>query len=225
MNLYRRQRSIFNPEHHFEKGVCIIGAGSVGSFTTLTLAKMGVGNISVYDFDTIEEHNIPNQFYRRSGLGKEKVSELEQMVYEFSGYGIIPHGRWHPKDFKGAYIVISAVDNMDTRLRIIRACAKLSTVHYFIDTRMSGESGLVYTLKMEPGCVDRYMLKWYPQKEVDPERCGQRAIIYNVLMIASVVCRIVRGILTEEEVPEEVILDAKNITLVTGKISAPVSSR
>lgn len=42
--------------------IALIGAGSVGSFAGLALAKMGF-SLYVVDFDHVEPHNLVNQFY------------------------------------------------------------------------------------------------------------------------------------------------------------------
>ena len=59
---YWRQTDIVDADRLAELPVTVIGAGATGSFITLALAKMGVRHITVYDDDTVEEHNLPNQF-------------------------------------------------------------------------------------------------------------------------------------------------------------------
>ena len=60
---YLRQKRLFNPEEQSTE-IIIVGAGSTGSFVSLNLAKMGMNKIKVIDFDIVEDHNIPNQFFR-----------------------------------------------------------------------------------------------------------------------------------------------------------------
>ena len=59
---YTRQLGILSPEHMKGIKVTLIGCGGIGSMTGLILAKMGIGNLWVYDYDKIEAHNVPNQF-------------------------------------------------------------------------------------------------------------------------------------------------------------------
>ena len=40
----------------------LVGAGGIGAATALCMAKVGFECLTVMDFDTVEEHNIPNQF-------------------------------------------------------------------------------------------------------------------------------------------------------------------
>ena len=78
---FTRQNRILNPDECYSN-IHIIGAGSTGSFIALNLAKMGMKNIIVYDFDKVEEPNIPNQFYRIKDVGKYKVTALKQIIKE-----------------------------------------------------------------------------------------------------------------------------------------------
>ena len=47
----------------FNTPIHIIGCGATGSWVALMLAKMGISNITCWDFDKVEEHNLPNQFF------------------------------------------------------------------------------------------------------------------------------------------------------------------
>ena len=50
-----RQLDILPPEQTITP-ITIIGAGAIGSFVALSLAKMGFDDITVYDFDKIESY-------------------------------------------------------------------------------------------------------------------------------------------------------------------------
>jgi molybdopterin/thiamine biosynthesis adenylyltransferase len=94
--------------------ITIIGAGAIGSFTALSLVKMGFGNIRVFDFDTVDVVNLNSQFYRFKDIGKLKVRALADLIHEFTDVRIEAIG----KPYTGgvfAGIVISAVDSMQIR--------------------------------------------------------------------------------------------------------------
>src|SRR5207244_2270936 len=65
------------PLERLDVPVTVIGAGAVGSFVTLTLAKMGLRDLTVFDDDVVDVHNLPNQFYRLTDLGRPKVEALQ----------------------------------------------------------------------------------------------------------------------------------------------------
>ncbi len=57
----------------------IVGAG--GSYSLITsLARTGIGKLTVIDFDTVEETNIVRQGYKQDDIGKFKVDALAQEV-------------------------------------------------------------------------------------------------------------------------------------------------
>ena len=58
----------------------VIGAGGVGSWTALLLAKMGCQDITVYDMDEVEDHNVASQFYSEDQLGMNKLDALKENV-------------------------------------------------------------------------------------------------------------------------------------------------
>ena len=97
----------------------IIGAGAIGSFTALTLSKMGFNDISVYDPDVIELHNLPNQFYWESDIGKPKVIALKEIIQAFTGTEIKAYQEMY-KAQSISGITISGVDSMDARIQIWR---------------------------------------------------------------------------------------------------------
>ena len=67
------------------KRVAIAGAGGVGGVHLLTLARLGIANFNISDFDDFEVHN----FNRQSGafmstLGEQKVDVMEKMALDIN---------------------------------------------------------------------------------------------------------------------------------------------
>lgn len=67
------------------KNVAIAGAGGVGGIHLVTLARLGVENFNIADFDDFEVHN----FNRQSGafmstLGEQKVDVMERMAKDIN---------------------------------------------------------------------------------------------------------------------------------------------
>ena len=67
---YRKQINLIDV-NRVNTPINIIGCGALGSWLVLFLLKMGFKNIYVYDFDTIEEHNLPNQAFLEKQIGIE----------------------------------------------------------------------------------------------------------------------------------------------------------
>ena len=192
----------------------IIGAGGIGSFTTLTLAKMGFENITVLDDDTVEEHNIPNQFYRYQDLEEPKVEALKNIVEEFSNTTIDYEPIRFTKDtlieFQGLWIM--AVDNMDTRKNIYNLAYKHhNLITGIIDGRMGGQQAEVYTVNMQDR-MERaaYNNTLWEEAETAQIPCTERAVIYNVLWIASTIANSARLLLEKKPYRPIQIMDFEN---------------
>lgn len=80
-----RHIDVFSPEEFGDRLVDVIGVGAVGSRIVLDLAKLGVKNIRVWDFDKIEEHNIANQLYGNDQIGMFKAEALHNLVKANTG--------------------------------------------------------------------------------------------------------------------------------------------
>ena len=59
--------------------IVIVGAGGSYSFIC-ALVRMGIGKLTVLDFDTVESKNIVRQGYHQNDIGKYKVDALEANV-------------------------------------------------------------------------------------------------------------------------------------------------
>jgi hypothetical protein len=79
---HTRHQNIYNIPTGFS--VAIIGAGGIGAITALTLAKMGVQNMVLFDDDIVGEENIATQLHKVSDVGKLKVEALGFALQEYS---------------------------------------------------------------------------------------------------------------------------------------------
>ena len=135
---YHRQTEIFDTSQHKEL-IEIIGAGAIGSFRALTLGKMGIDKIRIWDNDTIEEHNIPNQFYPLPTVSMTKVFALSGIIEDYTGCSLITcPNMFEENDVFMGDVIISAVDNMETR-KMLFEIAKRQHKKWFIDARIGGE--------------------------------------------------------------------------------------
>ena len=186
------------PEKILDTPITIVGAGAIGSWVTLSLAKMGFENIRVYDDDEVDTVNLSSQFFRRSDVEKPKVLALKEMVEEFTGVDIDAiHGRFTNETGINPMpgIVISAVDSMVSRKAIYQS-SKNSPVKFLIDPRMGAESALLYVCKpMDHDDRKRYEKTFYSDQEAVQERCTAKATIFTANMLSGLVCKTVRDVL------------------------------
>lgn len=213
---FRRQAGIVDNGKLAALKVTLIGAGAVGSFTALTLTKLGVAELAVYDEDGVSEHNIPNQFYRVKDADRQfKVNALQDIVQEFNGVKIDSRCKYY-KDQPLTEVVIVATDSMESRKLVWKQVKKQQVTKWLIDSRMGGQVGLVY--RIDPS--NKEDVKFYEETlhsddEGEQVPCTERAIIDNVLMISALISRAVRSILSIEAFPREIAMDIRNLLILT----------
>jgi hypothetical protein len=212
-NRYNRQLDILNPAQ-LNIPVTIIGAGATGSFTALSLAKMGVHDITVFDYDSVEEHNLPNQFYRMSDVGRPKVYALREIIEDFEGITIKARNeKYRGQRLSG--IVIVAVDSMDARIHIWKFVKDNPDVKLFIDSRMGAEVMKIYSLNpIDLYECRNYEASLYPSSEALQVRCTAKSIMYTVLSLASLLANQVKKFLMSEFLNKELTFDMKTVTLL-----------
>nr|MDO8099298.1 ThiF family adenylyltransferase [Candidatus Njordarchaeota archaeon] len=97
--------------------VLVAGIGALGSVVATNLAALGVGEIVLVDFDTIEISNLNRQFlFREQDVGKPKVDVASRRLSEFNSAVKIPiynsDIRVVPREVYASCNVI--VDSLDT---------------------------------------------------------------------------------------------------------------
>jgi tRNA A37 threonylcarbamoyladenosine dehydratase len=119
---FLRQLDIADPSQFKDKPVTVIGAGGIGAATVVALAKTGFENITVYDFDTVEEHNLPNQLLPiwvgdQDTMSWKKPIALFHLVHDLADISITPVNERYVDQPLGE-IVIVAVDSLEARREI-----------------------------------------------------------------------------------------------------------
>ena len=188
------------PMNRLNVPVTIIGAGAIGSFTALSLAKMGMTNLTVWDKDNIEMENMNSQFYRQKDLGRPKVNALQGLILEFTGQAInaIPNF-FGVSDVPSEGIVITAVDSMEARQMLWDRHKEHVRTHFFIDPRMSAEHALLYA--MDPNSskdIESYEKTLYSDEKALHERCTAKATMYTALLLSGLTCKAVKDFIVDE---------------------------
>ena len=194
-----RQLELLHPSK-LDKGITIIGAGATGSFITLSLAKMGFTQIEVYDNDEVSEENMNCQFYRLSDIGKKKVLALKELVKDFTGVEItaIPH-HWKQHRIYNE-IVINGADSMQVRAELVEYIE--FTNKLYIDPRIASEYCLIYSLHMmDTTAITNHKKTLYTDESAVQERCTAKALMYTPLLVAGLVCKMVKDYVIQVEKP------------------------
>lgn len=136
MNL-NKSYEFFQPEMCRDR-IHIIGCGAIGSNVAAQLVRFGLTKITLYDMDTVSEHNIANQLYRFKDIGKPKVEALRSQLLDINpevekDLRIVPDG-WHGQRLSG--YVFLCVDNIDLRREIATKFKDNTFVKAMFDFRM-----------------------------------------------------------------------------------------
>ena len=112
--------------------VIVFGVGGVGSYTVEALARSGVGQITMVDFDEISESNINRQLHSlRSTIGKSKIDVMKDRILDINPdckvelvkrlvYDDIDEVLGNNKyDF-----VVDAIDVVGSKINLIEYCVK-----------------------------------------------------------------------------------------------------
>ena len=103
--------------------VQIIGCGSVGSTVAELLARFGITDITLYDFDTVEAKNLANQMFFMKDVNVPKVVAVKNTLCDINPdcretVKIVSDG-WHGQRLSG-YVFLCA-DSVDCWKAIVDA--------------------------------------------------------------------------------------------------------
>lgn len=143
MNL-NKSLEFFNPKK--VKGKChVIGCGSIGSNVAELLARYGIEDIVLYDFDIVESHNIANQLYTEEDVGKEKTVALAKILYRINPK--LKHTLRIEGKFENQRLtdyVFMCVDSVEVRNQIVDSIKMNTIVKAVFDFRTTLYEGQCY---------------------------------------------------------------------------------
>ncbi len=123
--------------------VSVIGCGGLGGFVIEELARLGIGEISAWDYDYFQEHNLNRQLMAEYRLiGHSKIEAVSRRVRRINP-GIKFYGMYREfneqeagESLKREQVVVDALDSVPARLELSRACCHLGIpmVHGAVNT-------------------------------------------------------------------------------------------
>lgn len=169
-----RHNSVFSPDNFEDLDIHIIGAGATGSKVTMELAKLGLKNLHIWDFDEVESHNIANQAFGNQHIGMPKVEALKDIIKEYTGTEIHAHNHrvTGEEDLEG--IVFLLTDTMSSRKEIWDNAIKYKfNVKLMVETRMGVDNGRVYTINpTNPKDIKMWESTLVDDDKVEVSACG-----------------------------------------------------
>lgn len=220
-----RHLSVFSPAAFGSRRVDIIGCGATGSRIALSLAKLGVENIHLWDFDIVEEHNIANQAFGLEHVGLLKVGALASIIKVQAGASVTTHAERMDGSQTLGEIVFLLTDTMSSRREIWdRALRFKPGVKLLVETRMGADSGRVYSLQpYRPGHIKAWEQTLCDDSEAEVSACGASISVGPTAEIISglAVWQMVRWFAIEnggeDELDNEILFGLRSMMTITRK--------
>lgn len=129
-----------------EQEIHIIGAGALGSWAAMHFASLGCRKLHIWDFDRVEAHNVCNQAYGISDVGRLKADSLAAHILESYGVEAYPHLEKFTGKQALSGIVIVLTDTMSSRRAVFESVRGRDTVHALLEARLGTDEGRVYSI-------------------------------------------------------------------------------
>lgn len=166
--------------------VMIGGAGGIGSWLAFFLARAGF-NITIYDFDILEEHNLGGQLYKTEDVGLKKVDALYHILQQYTDRQVTAFDQRITDTSPFNHFMFSAFDNMQARKDLFavwkRNMYNNPVAPLFIDGRLEAEQMQIFCVT--PANVAQYEEQLFDDSEVEEAACSYRQTSHSAAMIAA----------------------------------------
>jgi molybdopterin/thiamine biosynthesis adenylyltransferase len=181
---YNRHNLIdwFSQEGLARAKVAVIGAGAVGNEVIKNLALLGVGEVHIFDCDTIEVHNLTRSvLFREADVGRSKAEVAARRAMEMDpNIKAIPkHGdfwdRLSISELRTFSVLFCCVDNFEARLRCNTLCylAQVDFINLGIDSRSASVEVFPFGRSQEHGCLECTLPDSVYRRISERYSCGQ----------------------------------------------------
>src|SRR5512136_2925101 len=163
-----------------EARVAVVGAGGLGTVSSLYLALAGVGYLRLIDQDTVEVPNLHRQIlytmsdlqYPKAEVAAEHLRKLNPLL-NVDAIGDNVNAYNVENLLVGVDVVVDGLDNMLTRYLVNRACAKLK-IPYVFGAAIGLEGNLSVFSPPETPCFECVMPNL---SDADLQTCNTRGVL------------------------------------------------
>ena len=133
--------------------VAIVGLGGLGSNVALWLARLGVGQLLLYDFDKVELSNLNRQYYFLEDVGQYKAIALLRHLKAVNPYGnycseVVRLTEDNlPELLSEAHIVCEALDKTEAKALLVNGVLESFPDKYLVSA--SGLAGFASSASMQ----------------------------------------------------------------------------
>lgn len=186
---FLRHAAFFGPEDAGNTPLNIVGVGATGSWVAILAAKMGWTNFVIWDKDTVESHNVPNQAYTSNHIGLLKVDALEQVLKDINPMVCIKkHSYFWTSDteeeMQGALFI--AVDSLDVRKQLYAYATEQLDLDLIFETRIGFNMAVLNILDpIDTDAINDVVSVMASDKDVEEAPCNERIITTLVTLVAA----------------------------------------
>ncbi len=213
-----RQLRIFNPEAFKSKRIDVIGVGATGSYLTWLLAKIGLQNIHIWDFDKVGEENVANQCFFLGHINQPKTEAVFSMVKKATGIEVVKHSEKVTGKKEFGEIVFLAVDTMEGRKTIWQSSLKFKMgIKLVVETRFGMDSARIYAFNP---CTPSHIKGWEEtlceDYETEASLCGiKSSIAPTACLVASIAVWQLIKFFNKEEYKNELLIGFKPWAIIS----------
>lgn len=218
MNL-NKHREFFDPDN-FNDEIHIIGCGAIGSTITEQLARLGIKEIHLYDFDNVSEHNITNQMFLAHQVGHQKVEALDFICKQINpDIKIFKHNEGWEKGMTLSGYVFLAVDSVDTRNEIVDDNRFNPNIKAMFDTRMRLTDAQAFAALWTPKGIEflKNTMNFTHEEAAAStpiSACGTTlSVTPTVRLICSLAVANLVNVILNKTITKTILIDAFNMTI------------
>lgn len=185
----------------YDQYITIGGIGSIGSWTSLFLARAGFPKMVIFEDDHVDEINLAGQLYKNNDVGRSKIDSIRTILYEFSSSTIQVMGRYESNSLS-TEIMIASFDNMIARKSMFTNWRKNPKRLLFIDGRLTAEQFEIFFIT--PDREEAYLAHLYEESEVEDLPCSFKYTSHFSALIAGNIVKGLTNFITNLEAKDEI---------------------
>ena len=141
--IYKRNDELVTKKVKNSK-VVILGLGGLGSNIASMLARVGVGNLKLVDFDKVELNNLNRQFYNKTHIGLFKTDALKselELINPYLNFEILNlkiTSQNLNSVLKDDFLICEAFDNADLKALLMDYASKNLDKYFVFGSGMGG---------------------------------------------------------------------------------------
>lgn len=163
----------------YPQSIIVGGAGGIGSWLTLFLARQG-HDIHLFDDDVISVENIGGQLYGITATGEKKVEELRDTCSHLADHEISTYDEKFTSESAASPVMFSCFDNMKARMDMF---LKWAPGRLFIDGRLNAETAEMFCVYDER-TAKLWKESWFSDEMVPDAPCTFKATSHCAAILA-----------------------------------------